>query len=188
MTKDGRREGGFTLIEIIISLALFALISMAGIALIDAVIRVEEGTAGRLDRIGQLQRAMFLMTRDLEQIAGGTLREVDEGVSFERQSASVLEGNVPARYVLRGDTLIRGIGDPAAPGQTIIGGVTEAEWSFFFPGRGWRSELPVDEAGRAEQPSAVAVDIILDESGTPSGSLRRVVELPTPPAPGLPPL
>lgn len=180
------REAGFTLIEVIISLALFALISMAGMALIDSVIRVEERTAGRLERIGQLQRAIYLMTRDLEQITSGTLKEVDGGISFDRQAASVFESGRATSYLLRGDSLVRAGIDPAASGQVLIGGVASADWSFFFPGQGWRRDLPAGEAGQPAQPAAVAVEILLDEGGAASGTVRRVVELPAAPPPALP--
>ena len=192
MTKRSA-EGGFTLIEVMISLALFALISLAGIALIDAVVRVEERTAGRLERLGQLQRAMFLLTRDLEQATSGSLEQVDGGIRFERQAASVYEAGQPISYALRGDSLMRILGEGTE--QVLINGVSSADWTFFFPEEGWLDTLPVEttEASPPPQPlqppeapaapEAVAVDILLDEAVPPSGSLRRVVELPTAPAP-----
>ena len=189
-------EGGFTLIEVMISLALFALISLAGIALIDSIVRVEERTSGRLERLGQLQRAMFLLTRDLEQATSGSLEQVDGGIRFERQPASIYEAGQPISYALRGDSLMRVVGGGTE--QLLIGGVSSADWSFFFPEQGWLGTLPVEppaaQAPQAPQapparPGAVAVDILLDEAAPPSGVLRRVVELPAaPPAPAAPPV
>ncbi len=45
-------EEGFTLIELMISLALFGLLAMAGFALVDGVLGIQARTAGRLDRAG----------------------------------------------------------------------------------------------------------------------------------------
>jgi general secretion pathway protein J len=174
-------EAGFTLIEVMISLALFALISMAGIALIDAVVRVEERTAGRLERLGQFQRTMFVLSRDLEQISTGSLEQVEGGVRFQRQAASVYEPPRPISYSLRGDGLFRAAGAD----QLLMNGVAGVDWSFFFPGKGWQNSLPSSEEADAEQPAAIAVQILLNEGSSPSGSLRRVVELPTPPAKAL---
>ena len=174
-------EAGFTLIEVMISLALFALISMAGIALIDAVVRVEERTAGRLDRLGQFQRTMFVLSRDLEQMSLGSLEQVEGGVRFQRQGATVYEPPRPIGYSLRGDSLYR----TAGAEQLLISGVDGIDWSFFFPGRGWQDALPTLEQEEAEQPAAIAVQILLKSVANPSGTLRRVVELPTPPAKAL---
>jgi general secretion pathway protein J len=172
------KEAGFTLIEVMISLALFALISMAGIALIDAVVRVEERTAGRLERLGQFQRTMFVLSRDLEQISTGSLEQVEGGVRFERQGASVYDPPRPVSYSVRGESLFRAAGAD----QRLIDGVAGVEWSFFFEGRGWQRILPTNEQTGTEQPAAIAVQILMNEGDNPSGTLRRVVELPTPPA------
>ena len=174
-------EGGFTLIEVVIALALFALVSMAGLALVDSVIRVEQGTAGRVERLGQIQRTMFVIVRDLEQSAAGTLQEMNGGVRFERSASTLFEAGRPTAYALRGDSLFRLVGAPGAETeQLLIGGVAGAEWSFFFAGLGWQSDIPADQANVPLRPAAVAVDILLDESAAPAGSLRRVIELPAP--------
>ena len=174
-------EAGFTLIEVVISLALFALVSMAGLALVDSVIRVEQGTAGRVERLGALQRTMFVIVRDLEQSSAGTLRETKGGVSFERSASTLYEAGRPIGYALRGDSLYRIIGGSGAQtAQLLIGGVAGASWSFYFDGMGWQSDMPTDAQNVPLRPAAVAVDILLDDSAAPSGALRRVVELPAP--------
>jgi general secretion pathway protein J len=174
-------EAGFTLIEVVISLALFALVSIAGLALVDSVIRVEQGTAGRVERLGALQRTMFVIVRDLEQSSAGTLREMEGGVRFERSASTLYEAGRPIGYALRGDSLYRIIGTPGAEtAQLLIGGVAGANWSFYFDGMGWQPDMPTDAQNVPLRPAAVAVDILLDESVPPSGALRRVVELPAP--------
>jgi general secretion pathway protein J len=174
-------EAGFTLIEVVISLALFALVSMAGLALVDSVIRVEQGTAGRVERLGALQRTMFVIVRDLEQSSAGTLRETEGGVSFERSASTLYEAARPIGYALRGDSLYRIIGGPGVEtAQLLIGGVAGASWSFYFDGMGWQADMPTDAQNVPLRPAAVAVDILLNESAAPSGALRRVVELPAP--------
>jgi general secretion pathway protein J len=175
------REDGFTLIEIMISLALFALISMAGIALVDAVIRVEERTAGRLERLGQFQRALFLISRDLEQMALGSLEQVEGGVQFQRQGSTIYEPPRPIGYAFRDGSLFR----RAGADQLLVDRIADVRWSFFFPGRGWQSALPPDDPQRPIEPAGIAVEIRLDDSAGPSGSLRRVVELPVGPPPPL---
>jgi general secretion pathway protein J len=147
--------------------------------MIDAVVRVEERTAGRLDRLGQLQRTMFVLSRDLEQMTAGSLEQVEGGVRFQRQASSIYEPPRTIGYALRGDSLFRAAGSD----QLLVDRVSGVSWSFFFPGRGWQPALPPSDPARVEHPAAVAVDILFEGTSSPSGALRRVVELPTPPAP-----
>ena len=183
------REAGFTLIEVVISLALFALISVAGLALVDSIVRVEERTAGRIERLGQLHRAMYVLSRDLEQSSAGSLEESADGVRFERKPRGLDETGRAISYSLRGGGLFRIVGvEPAGTSQLVVSGVSSARWTFFFVGRGWENDIPADNLGQPLRPAAIAVDIMLDDSEAPSGSLRRVVELPLPsiPEPSLP--
>ena len=180
--RAGHGEAGFTLIEVLISLSLFALLSLAGLALVETVVRVEERTAGRLERLGQLQRMMFLLTRDLEQISPGTLEQVEGGVRFERQAESVHNAGTRIDYSFREGSLLRvlGGGGEGATEQRLVAGATSVGWTFFIPGRGWRNALLPPPGEPAIQPAAVAVEIELDDSGSPGGRIRRVVELPAP--------
>ncbi|MDP8917176.1 MAG: prepilin-type N-terminal cleavage/methylation domain-containing protein [Pseudomonadota bacterium] len=180
-------EAGFTLIEVVISLALFALISMAGLALVDAIVRVDERTAGRLERLGQLHRAMYVLSRDLEQSSVGSVEEIADGVRFERQPGGLDEAGRAISYSLRGGRLFRSVGEKAAgTSQLLVSGVSSARWSFFLVGRGWENDIPLDERSQPLRPAAIAVEIMLDGAAAPSGSLRRVVELPLPSLPGQP--
>jgi general secretion pathway protein J len=177
--RPNASEAGFTLIEVMISLALFAIVSVAGIALVDAVVRVEEQTAGRLDRLGQFQRAMFVISRDLEQMSAGSLQQIDGGVQFQRQGSTVYEGPRPIRYVAQSGRLFR----RAGADQLLVDRIAEVRWSFFVPGAGWQSALPPGGPQAPAAPTGIAVEVQLEDATGLSGSLRRVVELPeAPPA------
>jgi len=71
--KPAAGEAGFTLIELIISLALFALIAMAGLSLVEALLNIQQRTSGRLDRLAELQRAMYVLDNDLTQASAGPI-------------------------------------------------------------------------------------------------------------------
>jgi general secretion pathway protein J len=186
-SAERAHEAGFTLIEVVISLALFALISIAGLALVDAIVRVDERTAGRLERLGQLHRAMYVLSRDLEQSSVGSVEEIADGVRFERQPGGLDEAGRAISYSLRGGSLFRIVGEEAAgTSQLLVSGVSSARWTFFLVGRGWENNIPVDEQSQPLRPAAIAVEIMLDGAAAPSGSLRRVVELPLPSLPGQP--
>ncbi|WP_034474794.1 type II secretion system minor pseudopilin GspJ [Aestuariibacter salexigens] len=58
---------GFTLLEILISMAIFTIIGIASTALLSTVIDSDELSADRFEKLTTLQRAMTLMERDFLQ-------------------------------------------------------------------------------------------------------------------------
>ena len=54
MTQQVHRdtEAGLTLVEVLVALALFSLIGLAGFTMLDNILRVQSGTQGRLERLG----------------------------------------------------------------------------------------------------------------------------------------
>ncbi|CAA9517414.1 MAG: hypothetical protein AVDCRST_MAG39-2280 [uncultured Sphingomonadaceae bacterium] len=181
-------QAGFTLVEVIVSLALFALISLGGLALVDTVLRAEERLGGRLDRLGELQRAMLLVSRDLEGSEPGTLAMAGDALRFARRGSSLLRPALPVAYALRDGALVRGPGAGGAV-QRVLPGVAAVRWRFLYPGVGWSAALPDPEDPRAPTPRAAALEIDLAAGTRPGGALRRVVELPLPsprPAPAAP--
>lgn len=187
LARPRRRErrAGFTLIEVMVALGLFGLIAVAGFTLLDGIVGVRDRMDGRLDRLAELQRAMYLITLDFEAIADGPIEHSGSSVSFRRRSPTALGGSTPVRYAVVADGLHRQLG--AAGDQRLISGISSAEWSFHLPGAGWgpQPSAPVvaDFLQAPEtRPDAVAVTLELAGSeGGPRGRLRRVVELPARP-------
>ncbi len=64
-TDDG--EAGFTLIEVMVSLLIFGMIALAGIAILSFSIRAQSATGAKLDDIGALDRTMSTLGADLAQ-------------------------------------------------------------------------------------------------------------------------
>ena len=162
-------DAGFTLIELIISLLMFALIAAAGVALVDSVLGVQGKTEQRLDRLTALQRAVLVLTGDLEQVAIGDMTGSGADLSFSRAAPGIGGPPVVVRYAVTGGVLMR---DAGGGGQAVLRGVAGVRWRFWQ--NGWIDRWPVGEA--REWPQAVEVEVTL--SGQPSGSLRRVVTLP----------
>ena len=164
---DRRDDDGFTLIELMISLALFALIAVAGLALVNSVLGVEGRTSERLDRLSDVQRAMLVVQGDLEQVAGGDLRGGGAALSFSRAAPGLGGVPVAVTYRLDGGILTRSAG---AGTQALIGGVTAMRWRFFDGA--WVATWPVATADA--WPRAVEMEVTLADRGP----LRRVVVLP----------
>lgn len=165
-------EAGFTLIETIIALALFGLIAVAGLALVDSVLGIRARTDGRLERLGELQRAMFVLDADLDQISAGPIAGTQGTLSFRRHAVSLDGRGETVRYKLSGGTLERILDLDRV--QRLLTGVSAARWSYYVAGSGWRAGWPPDRKQADQWPAAVALDVSLGEAGT----LRRIVDLP----------
>jgi general secretion pathway protein J len=179
----GGSEAGFTLIELMISLALFGLIALAGLALVDSLMGIRDRTEGRLDRLAEVQRAMYVIDNDLSQLSPGPLQGDGAGVSFSRPLAAA--GGLPVRidYQLGAGTLLRGVRARGLPqgAQRLLQGVGSVRWSYYQPGAGWVDRWPPSPELSQKWPAAVAADIVLMPGGTVNGTLRRVVPLPVHP-------
>jgi general secretion pathway protein J len=176
------RRAGFTLIEVIVALGLFGLIALAGFTLLDGVIGTRDRLDGRLARMAELQRAMYLISQDFEALDGGPLELSGNALGFRRRSATWPGGSVSVRYRLVNGGLQRQVGTLVE--QRLIDGVTVVEWSFHSVDQGWAAQphgsVPAGAMqGPATRPDAVALTVVLsDPSGGVEGRLRRVVELP----------
>ncbi|HEX8447178.1 MAG TPA: type II secretion system protein GspJ [Sphingomonas sp.] len=177
-------EQGFTLIELIVSLALFGLIAVAGLALVENVLGVQAQTDGRLERLGDLQRAMFVLTSDLEQVSDGAITGNAAGIAFRRHAQALGGYGAPVAYAVSGGGLVRTL-SPTVPGaparvQRLLDGVSAARWRYRDGRAGWRDAWPPAAADRKDDwPDAIEVTMVLTPGrGRPAGTLRRIVALP----------
>ncbi|HEY0623450.1 type II secretion system protein GspJ [Sphingomonas sp.] len=171
--KPEAGEEGFTLLELIISLGLFALIAVAGLGLLDSVLNVQGRTEARLSRLADLQRAMFVVQSDLDQITRGEISGGGNGIAFTRIAGGLGGPPVPVRYDAAQGALVRSAPQP----QMLLQGVAGARWRFR-DGNAWVDRWPVSEARKAEWPRAVSVEMQVGGVPGPQGVLRRVVVLP----------
>jgi general secretion pathway protein J len=166
-------ESGFTLIELMISMVLFALIAVAGLALVEGIIKVQGRTGTRLDRLADLQRAMFVVSSDLDQIASGRMEGAGDRLRFSRVAPGIGGAAVTLSYAATGGALVRSVGP--AP-QLVLTGVSGTRFRFWDGT--WVDRWPVNEQGKDRWPRAVALEMQVAGPGGKQGSLRRVVALP----------
>ncbi|WP_420384147.1 type II secretion system protein GspJ [Novosphingobium sp.] len=168
-TRRTAPAAGFTLIEMMVALLLFALISLAGVSLVETVARMQRATAGRADRLADIQRALFLVDADFSQLGTGPDRAAG-AVGFTRFS-----GN--------GDLAIRYWADLAGLHRTVDGsdhviltGVQAVGWRFAKHGAWVDAPTTPQDASR---PRAVELTLRLKAgSGGVGGPVRRITELP----------
>lgn len=178
---------GFSLVEVLVALAIFALIGVAGFSMLDQVLRTQRLTEGRLERLAELQRAMYLLTLDFSQARGSSVAldtaQKPSAVSLQRNAAETSGGSVTLRYEVADYTLFRDIA--AKPGaeaarQPLLHGVAAVNWQFYAASSGWAAVWPpADRVNLPGQPTpnplAIALTVTLAENGN---HLRRVVVLP----------
>ncbi|WP_299044375.1 prepilin-type N-terminal cleavage/methylation domain-containing protein [uncultured Tateyamaria sp.] len=67
MRQHRSAQAGVTLIEMLVALAVSAMIGLAGLILLESVTRTEAGVTGRLEQIKLQDRAFHILARDVEQ-------------------------------------------------------------------------------------------------------------------------
>jgi len=74
-------QKGFTLLEVLVAIAIFSVVSLASFTIFDTVLRGDENSKIRSERQNELQRAFLLMERDFLQIAKRSMRISGEAPS-----------------------------------------------------------------------------------------------------------
>lgn len=72
--RPNRPAAGFTLLELLIALAIFGLLSVMSYGGLRTVMDQQAATETAADRLGELQKIYLLMQRDLEQVVPRAIR------------------------------------------------------------------------------------------------------------------
>ena len=70
------RQQGFTLLEVLVAMAIFAVVGSISAALVSQVLVNDERMGERSQRLGEVQRAMSVLKRDLMQITDRPVRDM----------------------------------------------------------------------------------------------------------------
>ncbi|PZN92200.1 MAG: type II secretion system protein GspJ [Alphaproteobacteria bacterium] len=155
------KAAGFTLVELLIGLAIFAILSLAGVSLLSFSIDARQRTGERLDTLAGVVRTRALLSADLAQAAPRPWRDSNglRHPAFAADGTMVLElvrrgwrnDGGAARsslqrvaYRLSGDRLERLSapmvdGTVANPPAVLLTGVTTLRLRFHSAGE-WRSD------------------------------------------------
>jgi general secretion pathway protein J len=72
---------GFTLIEILVAMAIFTIIGLASTGVLNSVINSDQLSSERFEKLEELQRAMLTIERDILQIVPRALRVNGEAIA-----------------------------------------------------------------------------------------------------------
>jgi general secretion pathway protein J len=193
---------GFTLLELLVAMAIFAIIGTLALSGYTQLQRQSEYAEQRLERLREVQRAVQLIGQDLAQIEPRPVREplgevripavlagdsVEYPLQFTRGGWSNTAG-LPrptlqrVGYRLDGNelwrdhwsTLDRTLAlEPVR--QKLLGGVRAVRFRYMAADRSWVERWPVTEGADAERLRPAAVEVILDLEDW--GEIRRVIEV-----------
>lgn len=97
---------GFTLLEVLIAIAIFSVISLSSFTIFDAVIKGDQTSQTRSKRQNELQRAFLIIERDFSQIARRSVRLNGEKPSerFLQTATDIIDGELAIGFVRLGWT------------------------------------------------------------------------------------
>jgi general secretion pathway protein J len=194
------RLRGFSLVELLVALVVFAALAVAAYGGLAAIARTRGALAVQQDRFAAVTRAVSSLERDLRQAVARPVRGNDaaelpalignpDNIEFTRlgfanpraEPRSNLERVV---YALDGARLRRGryavldrAPNSAPATTTLLDRVNELHLRYFSVDGSWRDTWPPAPSTehRPELPRAIEFRIVLGDFG----EIRRLVELPS---------
>lgn len=199
--KQGGGEAGFTLVEMLVALALFAAVAAMGVAMLRSSIDTQGAVQRRLAAMSGFNRLRAVMAQDLSQALRRPTRDERGAVvpafvggaadfAFVQAGADGLEARakpdaVRVRYALDGRAWTRAeaawLDGAAMPkGDALAEGVAEVRLRYRDAAGAWQTSWPV--AGGRDLPRAVEV-MIRKEKSAPLVMLFLVTPMMVEPAP-----
>lgn len=197
------KSAGFTLIEVLVAVLIFALLTAAAYAAVDVLLRSRQALHTRAQSLQNLQTALGRLERDLRQTLSVPVRdEYGETLDLLRGGVNAIEltraglsnplGVARARiervqWALQDDSLSRasfGVLDRAINSKPqiapMLSNVKAIRFSYFDGGQ-WRNQWPRPDVP-ADQPKLLPIAVAFEIDTADYGLLRRIVALVEPSA------
>lgn len=144
-------QAGFTLLELVIAIAIFALLGLASWTLFDGVVRVQRGIATHERELRGVQRALAMVERDVLHITDQPIVLEPSQLQWQRSNwRNPLDLPRSERqtltYRLDNGALwreSRGEGTLIVQRQKLLDDVRLLSWRLFDEQGGWRSDQNV---------------------------------------------
>ncbi len=135
---------GFTLVELLVSLAIFGLLAAAGVGLLGTSVRTQVSVGARLDGLAAEQRMDALLAMDLAQALPRMTRNA--------------EGADRAAFISNGETLLSLVRAAGVSGEAQRAGVQRVEWRLAR-GRLRRAVSPMPDGAVIGEGGVIADNI-----------------------------
>lgn len=89
------RQSGFTFIELLVSLVIFAIMSVTAYGGLEYVLNTDRATDAQMNRLSSLQKSMLLIQADIEQMRPRPIRDL----YGSQQGAMISVANEPYRML-----------------------------------------------------------------------------------------
>lgn len=168
-------SGGFSLLEVLVSLAIFSFAGLTGLALIDSMSRTHARLDERFARLEALHVFMADFTHDVTTSDRDALRVGEDGLILGTQACERR-----TQYTVQSGSLVRDVAG-CDQSRLLIDGVAEARFTVIDADLD--SQVTWSAASnKIGYPRAVRLDLILDGA---SGrfSVHKLVDIPGEPEP-----
>lgn len=201
--NSSAKQSGFTLIEVIIAMSIFAIVSLLAYTGLHSVITTKSHTEGSLERLREVQLTMLKLSGDMQHLTernghdalGGTLLNVstqnsDYILTFTRSGwrnpANLARSTLQrVAYKLDEDKLIRlywthvdRADDEQLVEHTLIENIESLELRFLDDKNQWQTNWPTANNLVSATPSTtppIAVEVILKMNDW--GEIRRLIRV-----------
>jgi general secretion pathway protein J len=200
-----RRSAGFTLLELLVALAIFAVLATMAYTALNAVLNARKEVEKRAVRLAELQTTFMVMERDIEQTVARAVRDElgDEQPALQgggvgitvltltrtgwrnplgaaRSDLQRVSYGFENQQLSRASwsNLDRGPGNVPYT-EVLLNGVSAVEVRFLTQDRQWLGYWPPEADGGQQQTAAVlprAIEISVDADGW--GRITRLFRVP----------
>lgn len=195
------RSRGFTLLELLVALSIFALISVVAFTGLQSSLDSRERTTAQADRLIEIQKAFNFLRQDLEQVVARSVRDQLGDRNAQNAFEQTLDGIVFVRggrdnplglprssmerigYALQDNALVRSrwraLDQPSEPEideLPLLEDVEELSFRFLAADKRWVEQWPPANVGETGSLLPLAVEVRLELADY--GALNRIFLLP----------